>query len=450
MITRSLLLLSILLFLSALYTAPSLAQTTQGSTIEKAQVYRGGIPITRTAIQQIELAPELILYPGEAITVVTTGKANVNQHNYEKRRCKYFGMKCWYEKRSTTRLRSATVLEVEVGLYDDRGELSGKLHTITNGNNVVLENPWGGIRTRGLHLRAYVKRDLGTSRPISRQSCGSRPKHCSSGEIGLAVTANVEKRRDALSSIFDNLNGDDVNSAQIMSRNYLDPLLYAGEGNRVALQKLLGDDLQRWVGQASKTSQGQLVELIQYALKLSSDRDNRVLLIDSLMTSQGKSGNFEELEASATIAVRERSKACESDCSVEDAKELITAMQSLATAKTERSARNRLSDITISVAILQKGVSVLSDALGQQTFSTVQAEFKDLSNIHQSLADKLMLIRTPAEIELAVQHMQRSVCLHRVFLGQKPNGSSILANEKIKASIVCPVKNMAEMSILSR
>ena len=413
------------------------AQRALAQEAQPVQIYKGAIPIRRDSIGPIELSPEVLVYPGEAITVVPSGSANVNQHNYEKRRCKYFGMKCWYEKRSRTKIRGADQFEIEIGLFDERGNRSGDLIVIPKGGSVTLGNPLGGSFSQPLHIRTYIS-TYNTGK-IDRRSCRRRPDYCSSGELRLSITTNADDRLNALAERLDGFTANSVPSLQLMSRNFIDPILLENPSRKLQIQTLLADHLPEWIKKASRASQAPLVDLIEYALPLTPDEKNRTILIDARMAALGNSGNYDQLEVAAAQAVQERSAACKpGECTVKAAEELVTALKNLATAKTEGSARNRLSDITASVAMLQKGLSVLESALNGKPISDNKDTVKEISDIYQGLSDKLMLIRTPTEISLAVQSMKRSVCLQNIYTREvarvSPSGAELFDVEQL-----CPV-----------
>jgi len=218
--------------------------------------------------------------------------------------------------------------------------------------------------------------------------------------LRLSVTTNADDRRVALASRLDSFDAANLPALQIMSRNFIDPILLEDPTRKLQIQSMLVERIPEWVSKAPRGGQASLIDLIEYALPLTANERNRTILIDARMASFGKSGNFDQLEVVAAQAVQERSAACKPDsCTVKTAEELVTALKNLATAKTEGSARNRLSDITAS--------------------------------------DKLMLIRTPAEIDLAVQSMKRSVCLQNIYTTEVA-GNTSSSGDVFNVEQLCP------------
>lgn len=422
-----------------IYLSPAFTSVAQVEEGPSAQVYSGGIPISRPNIETIEFSPDLMIYPGETIAIVTSGSANVNQYNYERRRCKWAGLKCWYEKKSRTQVRSADHFDVKIGLFDRASNLVGGEQSIPTdpaigGGTITLTNPLEGSFVRPLEVRAYIAKFGSTE--IHRSNCTNRPQHCSSGELRLSVTTEVKNRREHLAARLDNYSDGIVPSAKIMSRDFIDPVLIDTPERKRQVQIILADRIPGWVDKAPKSAQVPLVDLIEFALPLSADAANRTKLIDARMAAFGKSGDYDSQAAVSAQAVKERSANCTpQSCEVVDAQNLVNALKNLSTATTEGSVRNRLSDITLSVGMLQQGADTLEKALAGKKIGDYVETLKELSNIYQSLSDKLMLIRTPAEIAMAVDSMHRSVCIHRAILNPQ------IAADPFFIETLCPDPN---------
>ena len=59
-----------------------------------------------------------------------------------------------------------------------------------------------------------------------------------------------------------------VSAAQIMSRNFIDPVILNTPKRRREIQTMLADRIPTWVDEAPKTAEAPLVDLVEYALPL--------------------------------------------------------------------------------------------------------------------------------------------------------------------------------------
>ena len=396
-------------------------------TAAPAQTYRGSVPIARPSLHLVEMAPDVKIYPGETVIVGTTGNANVNQHNYEKRRCKYLGLKCWYEQRSDTQVRPAKDFEVEVALVEGDGT-SIVRQTITSGNAVSLALPLQGRRfDQGVSLRAFIK--TYDSQRINRASCASRPDYCSSGDLNLIIErSDIAKRFAEIERQFSQFGANAVPADRIRSRDYLDTLLLNTDVRKLNAQALIARYVEAWVSQADTGAQTSIINLVEFALKLSDDHMNLTKLNRARMDALAKQGNYEELEQSAVNEVNRLNVQCADKCSVSDARHLAAALRSLATAQAEKQARINTSDITLAVATLNRGIDVLETALEGQELVGLTDHLRVLADLYQDASNMLSVMRTKAEVNKAIGFMEQSVCLHRLGLQTPTAGATFTHN----------------------
>ncbi len=389
-----------------------------------AETYRGSVPIARANLNLVEMAPDVKVYPGETVTVTASGSANVNQHNYEKRRCKYAGLKCWYENRSDTQIAPANDFEIEVALVEADGTVIVR-KMIAGGTLAALLLPLEGRRfDQGVSLRAFIKTFRGAT--IYRASCANRPKYCSSGDLTLIISSSdTTKRVGEVARQFAGFSANAVPAERIRSRDYLDTLLLDTEGRKFEAQKLIAGYVETWVSNADPNSQAGIVELVQFALKLSDDHDNLTKLNRARMDAFAKQGNYEALELDAAREFNRLKQQCSDEqCSISDARHMAATLKSLATAQAEKQARFKTSDIALAVATLNRGIDILERALENQEIVGLKSHLVVLSDLYQDASNMLSLMRTPAEVRKAVGFMERSVCLHRLSLKTAAPGTN--------------------------
>lgn len=386
---------------------------------EGAVVFRGSIPISRGSLNRVELSPDVQVFPGETVTVTIGGSANVNQHNFSVRRCKYFGLKCWNEDRTHTNIRPAQSFEIEVAL-DLKDTSGGYLvrKTIDEGSAVDLEYPLDlGIRLEnGVNILAFIK-SYNNGTTIDRRSCHNRPEHCSSGSLSLTIGATeITKRFNTIVNEFDSFRPENVPAERIRSRNYIDQILINGQQRAEKMQGLLANKLVEWVQNGDERSQSKLVQLIQYALQLAANRDHLDKLSQARLDAYMKIGAFENLENEAHDLINNIYGRCSDgdNCDLKDARKLGEALRALSVAQAEKRARIQTSDITLAVATLARATEILEAAMDKEKLMELEADLELLSNLHQDNANKLMLIRTPAEISKAILYMEQSVCLQEL------------------------------------
>lgn len=397
--------------------------------------FSGTAPIVRAAPGAIELAPSVRVYPGETVVITASGTANVNQHNYQERRCKHFGLKCWYEERSDVNIQPAASFQIAIELADKDGKpvqmlnaddgTSGKSFVVTGDRPLRLTYELAPGLSRGLVLQVGIKSFNNVD--FSRQSCNGRPQYCSSG--GLKITLNngsVEARRKRIDEQLAKSSAGQVDAVRIISRDYLDPLLLNGYENARAMRSVLVGHIVRWVEDADRDNGTKLVQLIRYSLQLSGDQNQTDTLNQALLDAYVAMGAYENVEDNARMTIADLNARCEQGCAdVADAGKLAKALASLSKAQAEKRSRMDTSDLILSVGTLQRGISVLEETLSGKPFAENKEAVQTLSNLYQDAADRLSLIRTPDEIRHAVILMERSVCYQKIMLDGVGNSDGV-------------------------
>ncbi|WP_363799838.1 hypothetical protein ABU614_06935 [Lysobacter firmicutimachus] len=396
-----------------------------------AQTYRGSVPISRGSLNLVEMAPDVQVYPGESVTVSVSGSANVNQHNYEKRRCKYAGLKCWYEKRSDTQVREAKSFEIVVALVDAAGTTVAQT-TIENGENAVLSVPLAGRFENGASLQAFVKTFDGAS--IDRRSCANRPKYCSSGDLTIVIGRfDAQARLNDIRRQFAEFVPDAVPVDRIRRRDYIDLLLIDSNARKHEVQTIIAKYVETWVPAAQKSAQAALIDLVQYALSLGDDHANLTILNRARMESYMKIGAYEQLENYAKDEVNRLNASCVEKCGISDARTLAAALRSLATAQAEKRSRFDAGDIALSVATLNRGINIVETALEDQPLVGIGGHVLVLSDLYQDASNMLNVVRTPVEIMKAVGFMEQSVCLHQLSLAADSLGEQRFRSKQCRS-----------------
>jgi len=278
--------------------------------------YSGTINILLNDSQFISLSPAVEVFPGETVRFNMSGSVNVNHHHYEVRRCKYFGLKCWYENRARPNHRDYTAFEIEVALIDSAGNVIGQPNVFKGNDPDTWEITYdkSANRLEPASVHAHIKKYSGGK--IYRTPCSpGRPRFCSSGGLRLQ-TAQISsaERKDVLNAAIKN-QGESSNINSLIPEHYqqrvaLDALLLHSNEDRKAVQKYFADQMGIWVENGAENVQGRIIEVIKGAVSLHTDAYQVTQLNAALMQSYMKQRRYEKVQQMVGDAL----KAAKANC----------------------------------------------------------------------------------------------------------------------------------------
>ena len=372
----------------------------------------GRVNILWAQPQQLQLVPAIKLYPGTSMDIVLSGQVDVDHQFGERRRCKYFGIKCWYEQWDKPHWVGPDGIELQLAVDGAGVTRNGKVYQF----NLPLK---GGDANYNAGVNLYGMLWLnGTVAPASRAPCIGRPARCSGGDMTISfVNINVKPRLDALASRLETVTIDALDVAFIRSEDNIDALLYnpafASDETITRLVSLLTQAAERLRGTIGSASPGnaralhlKIIDLASYADSLArkSPADAAKLRI-LIAESHFDSGNFSGATQEAPKMMDAAKKAFDSDSgNVENAKLYARAFKVNASAWREKKARNSSADIRVAIALLDQAVEVLLPFTAQDAVS------KLISDINVDGARMLNVLRTDAELKAAEEKLVASVC----------------------------------------
>lgn len=385
----------------------------------------GRVSILWDKPQFIQLVPDLKLYPGQVIEVVSSGQVDVDHEFGENRRCKWFGLKCWHESWDRPTWLGADALDIELVLEE------GTVTTAVSGTGHRLDIPLAAGNanfTRGVRLSGMLWKK-GRQHPIHRGPCIGRPKHCSQGDLQLTfASVNSTARLDALESILSNQRIETMDVLALTSRDYIDPLLFdpaiAPEATIQRLSSIVtkaaGQFRDRISNKASGTAAHlhmKVIDLASYALKLSRVTEQDAARLRTLITeSYLDRGEFARATNEAPKMMADADAAFQKSPGGENALIYARALKANAAAWREKGARNSSSDIRVSIALLDKATEMLWGYTDYPGVSQVMAD----TNV--DAARMLNLLRTVAELKAAEDRLVAAICFQTH--GEKGAGST--------------------------
>jgi len=390
--------------------------------------YSGMVNILHGDHQFISLSPAVLVYPGETVKFTMSGSVNVNHHNYEVRRCKYFGLKCWYENRARPNHRDHTAFEIEVSLVDSAGNVVGKPEVFKGSDHNTWQITYNKRinRLEAASVHAYIKSYTGGG--IHRTPCSpGRPRYCSSGGLRLQTAdINSTERKNVLKTAIKN-QGKSENINSLIPEHYqqrvaLDPLVLHSDSDRKTIQKFFADQMSTWVKNGAENTQQRIIEVIKGAIALHTDAYQVTLLNSALMQSYAKQGRYEKVQQMVGDALKTAKKTCadpnNGDCTLAAAQTIADIYVNGANSFLENRARMNAGDIQIAANYYRAGIILVGKVLdgvlsmnNSHRKDEVKNTTKRLATLLAEMARALMIVRTRSDINSAKTSLDNATCL---------------------------------------
>lgn len=392
-----------------LLTSILILMTSVGPCIAAAEV-TGRVSILWDQPSQLQLVPHLKLYPGVSMDIHLSGQVDVDHRFGERRRCKYFGMKCWYEQWDTPHWIDASGIDMEL--------IADGVDAVRNGAVYTVSLPLASGNSnysQGINLRAMLWLS-GKNSPSSRAPCIGRPTRCSGGDMTITLTnINVTPRLDALQARLADMTIDELDVAVLRSEDNIDSLLsnpaVASDATILRLVSILTQAAERLngtIGPSSPTtppSHLKIIDLAGFADTLSkksaSDAAKLRLLIAEAHFNRGDFSSAKEEAPRVMAAAKE---AYFADKNADNAVLYARAFKVNASAWREKQGRNSSSDIRVAIALLDQARDILLE------FTEAEGVSKLISDINLDGARMLNVLRTDAELKAAEDRLLAAVC----------------------------------------
>ena len=402
-ISSEILLLITTLFVVILYTDQANAQT-----------YKGRVNVVNYKLTYVQLNPNLRIMPGEEITIQASGSIDVNHSHYEVRRCKYFGLKCWYEKRSVPNFQDAKEFTIKVVLVGNDGTEIASVDKAKGGNSPFkLKYPTENNNfTSPAKINAYL-----IYPDINRTPCKGRPRFCSQGELTLSISALQADIKNRLNHLKEELTNNFaiLDPVVIRSDLFIDPLLRDTDSKREVVQKIFVDKLRLYADQ--KDHARKVVDIAKFARSLHKNQEQVTALNNYILRAYANLGDYKKIVNEGGKNLQTAKASCEQN-PPGTSKQCIEYSKMLrlnAIGWMEQKARYSSSEIRVALGLLESGVEVLepkSMDTRQKCNSHIKA-CKLLSAHYIDLARMLTILRTQPELEKAEYYLTSALKVQR-------------------------------------
>lgn len=415
------------------------------SNVLKAQTYTGNIDVVDNDYRPVQLSPNLLLFPGEKITVQMSGQANINHHHYEVRKCSWFGLSCRWVPRSRANWRPVSELELVVGLYDASGKLvpgSRRVWKGTGDHVMMYPNNYKAGFATPLRAKAYFRSWNGAS--YHRTRCNGRPRYCSTGSPAFTVSASdIKKRLELLVTELNNMGNSlkTVDPVHIRSDRFIDNLLRDTPEKRAALLKIFADMMECWNGSEGANNcevenadsapevKSKILDVARYAKSFGDDpkqisRLNRVMF-DAYIAQ----GDYETLISESADALKVAKNAYDKNDTAQNAIRLADLLRGTGIARLEKRARYSSTDVRFAVGLMEQAIAVLEKHVkdqGSESDNTYDKLLDTFSSYYIDTARMMNVLRTPAELRYAERILDKAVCVKELSLKKDRTKNEIL------------------------
>ena len=373
-------------------------------------VYSGNIDVLPGEPSHIQLNPAVMLLPGESMTLTIDGTVDVNHENYEERRCKYFGLKCWYEWRSVPHLVPASGFTVEFELRTEQGVLVEAFTRAASDQPITLNYP-GKNRSLTQPVRVYAV----LQRPgMNRTPCTGRPRYCSAGALRIRSTATqvddrlrrIEARLKTALTTLDPL--------LVQSDQFIDPILIDTAARRLSVQKVFAEQMAAQRSEIVRTNARNIVEIAKFALGLSSANPSQTNSLNStILEAYIQMGDYRmvtQYGKEALVNAKSECKAKEDGTFESPGSPACTQYAEIlrlnAIGWLERRARYASTEIRVALGMLETAIGALGyplqKALGPDLTCSVNPEpCRTAAQLYIDGARMLSVLRTRPELSKA-------------------------------------------------
>lgn len=258
--------------------------------------YTVGVNVTWGA--PTALVPIPNLYAWEEAEVVVSDAVNVNREIYEERKCNWFGINCWYEKRVRNNPVDATRIAFNyfsAGL----GKNDKQIVIVVNAGSPVSTDYnayWGGATTADSRTLSGLIGDDNSG--INRTSCEGEPRVCSVGAYTVKFKVDSAPRAFRLLSELSKqaYSYDALMSSEILNAN----LRQSGPKVRECLARALYGQATLFHGPGANSTAAERQKILQQALAFNpKDDDVRTALGSTYL----ETGQFDEARKQTTEVI---------------------------------------------------------------------------------------------------------------------------------------------------
>lgn len=387
--------------------------------------YTGMIDVLPSSPSHIQLNPAVMLLPGESITFSIVGQVDVDHKNFEVRRCKHFGLKCWYEWRSVPHFVQASGFTVEFELQTEQGTKIASVVREASAKDITLTYP---TDTGSISQPARIYAVLQHPDMTTRTPCSGRPRHCSSGALQLqSRSTEIEPRLKLIESALEN-SLTTLDPLLIRSDQFTDPLLIDSDERKLAVQRLFAEQMASQRSSILDSNPRKAVEIAKFALGLSSANAGQINSLNTtILEAYLKMGDFQMVTQYGRGTLESTKKDCrtKSDGTFEaPGSEACTQYAALlrlnAIGWLERRARYSSTEIRVALGMLETAIAALGYSVKVARGPTLSCASnlqacREASKLYIDGARMLTVLRTRTELAKAEEWLSAALAIEQAL-----------------------------------
>ncbi|MCM8857093.1 MAG: hypothetical protein LC541_08010 [Candidatus Thiodiazotropha sp.] len=386
-----------------------------GMGLANAQTYTGRVNVINNKPVYIQLNPNVMIMPGEEVTFKASGSVDVNHQHYEVRRCKYFGLKCWYEKRSVPNFREVNEFTIKVDLVASDGTVKSSTEKVTGGNDPfkLSYTADNNSFTSPAKINAYL---IYPHQQMNRTPCKGRPRFCSQGEITISTNALAVDIEQRLNRLEEELTDNFANLDPVVVRSdlFIDPLLRDTDSKRKDVQKIFVEKLGLHADK--KDYARKVVDIAKYARSLHKNKEQVTILNNYIFEAYVNLGDYKKIVNEGGNNLKTAKDSCENlPGTSKQCIEYSKMLRLNAIGWMEQKARYSSTEIRVALGLLESGVEVLEPGSmdTKQKCNVHKVACELLSAHYIDLARMLTILRTSPELEKAEEYLTSALKVQR-------------------------------------
>ena len=347
--------------------------------------------------------------PGHDVSLTIHGRIDVNRLYWSERKCKWFGLKCWYEPRERSNWQGIEERHILARLcaVDERESCTpvplidtGSFNGLKDASAVpdlrAREDDGLSGLTRRFNLRSVIQ-DNGVHRS---QCTGARPSTCSMGNYRITAQVDVKPRVLMLQKLLDKPQRVD----DLVRTHVVDDFIRSSEAARKVVACLYFGHVQRFFPEIPGAANAPRERLLKFIVDLDPDNEYRVELTSLLITSGAIDEALEGMEEQLTRA-RERYERSNHDDY--EAEEYAKTLLNSARLWIEDRVATEGADLEVAVGLFSELAEVRKEMLEKEPWDSDRLEGLVRAQIER--ARLLSLIRTGTMLEQAEKGLMEAL-----------------------------------------
>lgn len=348
----------------------------------------------------------VVFQPGHDVSLTIDGRIDVNRIYWSERKCKWFGLKCWYEPRERSNWQGIKERHILARLCSvgEQGSCTKDLPIKAASFTQLTEEPdlqaredagFSGL-TRRFMLHSVIQ-----GNGVHRNQCtGARPSTCSMGDYTITAQVDVKPRVLMLEKLLDKPQRVD----DLVRTHVVDDFIRRSDAARKVVACLYFGHVQRFFPEIPGGANAHRERLLKFIVDLDPDNKYRVELTSLLITSGAIDEALEGMEEQLAQA-RERYEHSNHDDPA--AEEYAKALLNSARLWIEDRVATEGADLEVAVGLFSELAEVRKKMLEKKPWDSDRLEGLVRAQIER--ARLLALIRTGAMLEQAEEGLMEAL-----------------------------------------